>query len=264
MSTALLLGFPPNHVVAAKAVAAKTPERFDKWSIKYAPASGRSSGATVRDLEKIAGFADQHADLHIIGFSEDSNRREIAERITPYFRFRWFKYELLRLLRSHDPTRYLEELEMILSEELEWTARVKPFAINSPLLLPQCAFKCERRHSDMWRHALAYGDIQNITGAERAIQDFRDTHHRKVAFQNYSQQKWVDAASRIFDDDGAKHGVAPYPRNWKFSYKLEPGFHYDVTHERGLRFSVDDFERRSHHVKPGDHLNIDPHGHVRG
>ncbi len=264
MSTALLLGFPPNHVVAAKAIVAKAPERFDKWSIKYAPASGRASGVTARDLEKIADFADQHADLHIVGFSEDKNRREVSGRITPYFRFRWFKYELLRLLRSGDPTPYLDELQAILSEESEWTARVKPSAMNSPLLLPQCAFKCERGHGDMWRHALAYGDMQNIAGAEKAIEDFRDTHHRKLAFQNYSKYAWIDAADRIFDEDGPRHGAAPYPRNWKFSYKVEPGFHYDVTHERGVRFSVDDFELRSHYVKPGNHLNIDPHGHVRG
>ena len=264
MSTALLFGFPQKYVGKAKSITARESGRFGGWDIKYLTANGGVTGPTKKDLDRIPTFAEQHQDLHIIGFSQEKNRSELANQIAPYFRFRWFDYGLIGSLTSPDPSAFVEELADILAEEAEWALRVKPPNIESPLLLPQCAFKCDKRNAELWRHALAYGDIENIIGAEKAVEAFRSSHHRKVIVQNSSKYKWVDEVDRIFDDNGARHGQAQYPRNWKYSYRNEMGFHYDVTNANGQRFAIIDFENRSHSVNRGAHANIDPHGYVRG
>ncbi len=74
----------------------------------------------------------------------------------------------------------------------------------------------------------------------------------------------MDQRGRIFDEDGERHGVAPFPRGWKYSYRIEAGFHFDITSSDGRRFVVSDAIGMRNRVGAGAHLNMDPHGHVRG
>ena len=87
--------------------------------------------------------------------------------------------------------------------------------LNSPLLLPECSFQPApaRKHRELWRHASACGDLENVAGAEKAIKGFRGAHHRKVNLKTFSTYQWVDEGDRIFDQDGPRHGTAPFPRN---------------------------------------------------
>jgi hypothetical protein len=263
MKTALLFGIPQGYVDAARGAIQKHAAQFENWAIKYHPAGG-SKRVSQKDLSRIEDFVNKHEDLHIVGFSDDSDRQRLADQIELYFRFRWFNYEHLKWLTSPAPGRFAESLAVTLSEELEWAARVKPSGLGSPLLLPETVFKPEGKHQRMWRYARAYGDMQNVIGAEKAIKAFQLTHHRKVEFQGLSKQRWIDDGDRIFGQDGPWHGVAPYPRNWKYSYKIEPGFHFDVTHLDGRKFSVQDSTGRTFSVKVGSYINVDPHGYVLG
>jgi hypothetical protein len=74
---------------------------------------------------------------------------------------------------------------------------------------------------------------------------------------------WVDSDSKAFDHRGARHGVAPFPRAWKFSYQVVPGFHFDVSSRVSRAFCVHASDGRRHDVLGSRHLNIDPHGWVR-
>ncbi len=262
MGTALLLGMPVGYVGAARSVISKDATTNGIWSVKFVPAPRREAEISLAMIKQAQDIAAQHDDTHILGFSTQSNRKEFADQLSPYFRFRWFNHVLLKCLGSPDQTPFVKALASDLAEELEWASRVKPADLKSPLLLPESSFIPARRHREIWRHARAYGDPLNIIGAEKAIKGFRNAHHRKVFHKSFHSYKWVDESDRIYDSDGPRHGVAPPPRGWKYSFRIEPGFHFDVTHADGLPFALTDIIGRQNRVNAGEHLNVDPHGYI--
>jgi hypothetical protein len=263
MGTAILLGIPLESVGAIRSVLSKNAAEFGIWSIRYIPAPKKEIEILKAMVKQALDIAARQNDSHVLGFSAQKNRRDIENLIAPYFRFRWFDHGLLKHLRSPDPAPFVNCLLSTLAEESEWAARVKPTDLSSPLLLPECSFEPEHEHRDLWRNAGAYGDLQNVTGAERAIRSFQNTHHRKVGFRTFSAYKWVDRRDRIFDQDGERHGIAPFPRDWKYSYRIEPGFHFDVTHLDGRQFTLTDVSGGHYAASSGAHLNVDSHGFVR-
>ena len=263
MGTALLVGIPSGYVGAAKSAIAQNATLFDTWSVKYVPCSRKDPEILDWMVRRAQEFADQQGDPHIFGFSAQKDRHRAADQLKPYFRFRWFDHLLLKCLGRTDPSSFLQQLASDLAEESEWATHVKPSNVDSPLFLPECSFEPGRKHLELWRHASAYGDPQNIVGAEKAIESFRNAHHRKVNFKGSHAYKWVDERERIYDQGGPRHGIAPFPMGWKYSYKMEPGFHFDVTRLDGRRFELMDAHGKSFRVSPGGNLNIDPHGYVR-
>jgi hypothetical protein len=263
MGTALLLGIPQGYVGTAKSTIAHNA-LFANWSVKFVPSNGRFAEISQGSVKRVRELASQCEDAHILGFSTQQNRQDFADQIKPYFRFRWFDHGLLRCLGSPDPTQFVQALASDLAQEYDWSARIKPSNLSSPLLLPECSFASGSKHRDLWRHASAYGDPNNIIGAEKAINNFRNIYHRKVKLKSFSKYGWVDEYERIYDQDGPRHGVAPFPRGWKYSYRIELGFHFDVTQAAGRQFVLSDANGKRHHVNGNDHLNVDPHGYVRG
>ena len=49
-------------------------------------------------------------------------------------------------------------------------------------------------------------------------------------FGKQEHYQWIDDRDLIFGRNGARHADAPFPRGWKFSYRLPDGFHYDIMH----------------------------------
>jgi hypothetical protein len=264
MRTVFLLGIPSAYVGTAKSAIAKNATLFNAWAIKYIPSSRKEAEILQGMVRRAQELADQQENPHIVGFSAQKDRQHLADQLKPYFRFRWFDHDLLKCLGSPDPSPFVQELASNLAQESEWATRIKPSDLNSPLLLPECSFEPGRKYLDLWRHAAAYGDPQNIVGAEKAIKGFRNAHRRKINFKSFSSSyKWVDERDRIFDEDGPRHGIAPFPMSWKYSYKMEPGFHFDVTQVNGHRFELMDATGRRNRVDADDYLNLDPHGYVR-
>jgi hypothetical protein len=263
MGTGILVGIPSGHVGAAKTAISNNAALFQDWSIKYVPSNGKEPEILPRTINQAQEMAARYDDVHLFGFSAQKNRNDLVRQIKPYFRFRWFPNELLRCLGSPDPSPFVQQLATDLQEEKEWAERVKPSNLDSPLLLPECSFRAAPKHRELWRHANAYGNLENVAGAEKAIRGFRGAHHRKITLKKFTTYKWVDEGNRIFDQDGPRHGIAPFPRNWKFSYQIEPGFHFDVTHTDERQFDLFDVNGIRCHVEASAHLNIDPHGYVR-
>jgi len=164
----------------------------------------------------------------------------------------------LNYLATPDPTPFLERLTADLAEEEIWSSRVKPTSIGSPLLLPECSFDVGGGHRNMWRHARSYGDTLNIEGAAKAVRDFERVYLRKAA-----HYQWIDDRDLIFGRDGPRHADAPFPRGWKFSYRLPDGFHYDVKHLEQRKFTLSDAAGVRHASGAKGYINIDPHGYVR-
>lgn len=263
MGTAILVGIPRNYIDSVKNAASKLEADLGFWSIKFVPAPRDDIEIIQKMVGQTLELAAQHESSHILGFSTKKDRQGIADQLRNYFRFRWFRHELIRFLKSPDPGPFVQCLTVVLREELDWAARVKPSSLSSPLLLPECSFSADRRCNALWRNALAFGDKQNIDGAEKTIHEFRSVHFRKVEHADFRAYQWIDKDDRIFDKDGERHGDAPFPRQWKFSYRIEEGFHYDVKHLDGKQFFLMDAFGNRKTAKQGDRINLDPHGYIR-
>jgi len=262
MGTAILLGIPVGYIGTARSVLSKNAAIDGAWSIKFVPAPHKEVEVFEKTVRQALDMAARYDDTHILGFSGQANRDYFADKIRPYFRFRWFDHSLLKYLGRPDPADFVRGISSNLAEESEWAARVKPKDLNSPLLLPECSFVPEGKHRELWRHASAH-DTWDILGAEKAIDDFWKTHRRKVIIASFSAYKWVDQRDRIYAPDRLRHAVAPFPREWKYSYRIESGFHFDVTHVGGRQFDLTDASGSLNRVNAGEHLNVDPHGYVR-
>jgi hypothetical protein len=263
MKTAILAGIPVGYVVTARSALSKVAYLHSTWSIKFVPSSRKEPEVSEKLVQQALGLAAQSAEAHVIGFSAQRSRQDISDRIKSFFRFRWFDHSLLRYLGSSDPSEFVRGITSVLEEESEWAKCVKPKDTSSPLLLPESSFVPERAQLNLWRHAYAYGDAGNIIGAEKAIKSFEKSHNRKVNSGSFRSYKWIDRKDRVFDQDGPRHGVAPFPRGWKYSYQIEEGFHFDVTHLEGHEFVLIDANGRENLVKRASYLNLDPHGYVR-
>ncbi|MGB7585229.1 MAG: hypothetical protein WBM11_10315 [Terriglobales bacterium] len=156
---------------------------------------------------------------------------------------------------------FFEAINTVLDEELKWVELVKPNHESACLLLPECGFSAEDAVKHLWEAATQPG-IERIKLAAEACKRFRALHWLPNTRSNNGPRVWIDAEGRMFDHRGQRHGVAPFPRSWKFSYQVEKGFHYDVTSRDSRPFHVDASDSRRHSALGDGHVNIDPHGYV--
>ena len=260
MGTVVFLGIPATYVKRFKLALPKC-EALAAWTFEYVPSQTSKAEIPARALILLKEVIKDNETIHIFGLSVQQNRQEFADKVRKHFRFRWFNHMLLGSLATPDPAPFLDRLASDLSEESIWAQRVKPTDLSSPLLLPQCCFDAGR-HSDLWRRAEDYGDMQNVNGAEKAIRAFElELLRRNDGGPGYP--RWIDRRDRVFDHRGERHGAAPFPRNSKYSYRLESGFHYDVSSADRDEFFLKDVDGLRHRVLSRRHINIDPHGYVR-
>lgn len=261
MGTAILLGIPEPYVARLRHALETHGGIPGVWTVKYIPAPKRLSEITNASLKQARKIADEHDTPHIFGFSIQQNRSDWASQLVPYFRFRWCDQLVSKLnhLATPDPGPFLTQFAADLAEEEQWTLRVKPADMGSPLLLPECSFDAGTPHRDLWRHARSYGDPNTVEGAEKAIREFERIYLRKSV-----HYQWVDRRDLVYGRNGPRHADAPFPRGWKYSYRLPPGFHFDVTQTEKRKFYLFDAEGLRHSAVSGGYINIDPHGYVRG
>jgi hypothetical protein len=260
METAILLGIPIPYVARLRAALDSHGGLPALWSLKFVPAPKKAPEINQGTVRQACRFADEHPSPHVLGFSTQERRSEWTVELEPYFRFRWCDklVSALGSLATPDPSHFLRLLAADLSEEEQWSSRVKPTDMGSPLLLPECSFSVSGGHRYLWRHARSYGDTENIDGAAKAVRDFGRVYLRKAG-----HYQWIDDRDLIFGRNGPRHAAAPFPRWWKFSYRLPDGFHYDVEHLEQRKFSLNDAAGTSQISGAKGYINIDPHGYVR-
>lgn len=154
---------------------------------------------------------------------------------------------------------FFQTINQLLSEELEWFETVKPKDEACCLLLPQCAFSAAADVQHIWTAASEPG-LERIKLAARVSKRFEIEHW--LPYKG-GARAWIDSDGRVFDHRGARHGVAPFPRAWKFSYQVMPGFHFDVTSRASRAFRLHSSDGGQHSKAGTGHINIDPHGYVR-
>lgn len=259
MPTVIIGGVPPDTEKRVRAAARKGAIITTDWTIGWVRSKGHNPGLAPSQLDDLMYKASELGGAHILIFRSREIQIEalVATRVAPYFRVRWLDKRLLTLI-PHSIDDFNIAIADILKEELEWNSAVKPQDESSCLLLPECAFAVSGRVKNLWGIASQSGS-DRIRGAVKAVQKFRSTHWMR----NDVRRAWIDEGGRVFDHHGARHGVAPFPRSWKFSYHLPDGFHFDVTASESRGFTVMDWERKPHTVPSLSHVNIDPHGYIR-
>jgi hypothetical protein len=259
MPHAIVAGIP--SPVARRIGAALEKVSPCDWTFSLFPGRDQKRASLEpRQVEALQQEAAQRGGAHVFAMTENRDNGPVAEQLRTYFRFRWLEPSMLRLV-AQDEEAFIKQVQDVLKEETAWRARVMPDSKNSALVLPRRIFSCTAQSDVIWQLAEKYNDGPEAFSAfERHAHKFELSHRRKV--RSYERSYWVDDNRRVWKDDGALHGVAPFPRGWKYSWALPVGFHFDVEHEQERAFTLRDHEGRQHEVKASKYVNIDAHGWV--
>jgi hypothetical protein len=211
-------------------------------------------------IDTIVSTAGQLQDPHILAFvpSDKLQRFQLANSTERFFRFRWAQSAKLAHI-PHQMADFITYLSGEVTLEDSWSRDLKPSHTSAAALLPETSFVAASTHGRMWQLTTQAANPQQITGAVRAVAAFENAYWTP---RDGQPTVWVDEVDNCFDFSGARHGVAPFPRNWKLSYPIPLGFHFDVTSRRGRGFAVIDASGTRHNRTNG-HINIDPHGFTR-
>lgn len=231
------------------------------WSIDYLP-SPRAGNAEIRprEIEEAIRRAGDLGGAHVLGLSKQDGavRKAIGREIRPYFRFLWLKSTLLS--KAHSPDLLIGDLNAVLEQEETWAISIRPTSVASALLLPSTCFVVDRAFESIWEEAEESGNSAMFGAVERRLDAFRARYWNKVSNKG---SLWVDSVQKIFDHTGPRHADAPSPRDYKYSYPIPSGFHYDVSHLDRRAFRILDNERNEQRVTANGYINVDPHGHLR-
>lgn len=164
----------------------------------------------------------------------------------------WLPRELSNQYGSEE---FIQMICKILSFEEQWRNRLRP-TINSPIMLPHSAFAARPHVENTWNRVSSVSlEKDCIKAVEKSISRFRDSHKRRG---NWRDDKELEFSNR---ENHGSHGL-PLWRRQKFTFQFPDGFHFNVRHVRGRRFSVVDHEGESEEFN--EYTNIDPHGFLRG
>ena len=260
MPTAIIAGLPPEIDRRVQSALKQRTGFAVDWELLWMRSKGKIPGLAPSQLEEARQMASDRRGAHLLIFRgrQKSEQELVFTEITPYFRVRWIDEVLLKLV-PHSMDQFFQTINDVLAEEIEWINTVKPRDEASCLLLPECAFAANSAVQHLWTAATEAG-IERIRLAARVIERFGIVHW--LSSKN-GVRRWIDAGSRVFDHRGPRHGVAPLPRSWKFSYCVSDGFHYDVTSRDSRAFHLNDQSSGRHTARANEHINIDPHGYVR-
>lgn len=257
MKKALVVGIPMAYQQRLNAYLRGTDTLpAEGWEIEFIP-SGRRDRVKVNLKAVTNSLKTTELGAHVLSFIPGERKDEIRRALMPYFRFRWLRNSLLAAASS-DACKFLSLLREELAIEALWSEYLKPTHESSALILPCDCFGSTRRCRELWRSAEDASTSERIVSAERKMKDFESEHGRSFD----TGRVWVDTKGLKFDHRGARHRVADFPKTWKYSYKMERGFHYDVSRINRGSFSVQDCLGMKHESSPGGHLNIDAFGFV--
>lgn len=263
MPTVIILGLPKPQADRIKGELKKSCREWRQdWSVHFVPPTGQNAQLREADIRAALMLCERAGEsVHVFGITNQGGNRkqEIAPQFLPYFRFRWLPGQWLALPYP-SPAEFIERVDETLAEEDEWRQCIQPKNVASSLLLPKVAFSSKR--SDLWELATKYGD-GCIAGCSRRQEEFERIHYKPHSSEKHAKDYfWTDDDSRIFDHSKEQHGEAPGLRQWKFSYRMPKGFHYDVRHATGRKFTVTG-ALRAEAVKADSYVNLDAHGHFR-
>lgn len=260
MPIAIILGLPKrvSHRLRA-AVKSKEVSFRACWDVKLFSSPGKPFEIDQSDTQGVLRGIKEEGP-HVLAFKSPrpEDKAYLRTHVAPYFRFRWLENAWIDNPETQDLSELISRINSLLEEEEEWDAFIQPHDLDSPLLIPEICFGSRSQVRNMWDDA-STSDGQRIASVLKTINRFKEFHeHRK----DDGSKAWLDQSSRIFDWSGDTHGIADYPRKWKFSYAIQEGFHFDVrsaTKNKHFELKSVDGEK----ISTSTYLNVDPHGHIR-
>lgn len=252
MPVLLIVGISPGLAKTNKSYSPSTSD----WTAKTIPSRSKNP-----DLSTCWGRVLQFADssvpdgCHILAFHPRQDEYpKFHQTLKSRHRLVWGDSAQLR---EYGQSGFFKYVDSLLDFEKVWRTQIRPAGMISPLVLPQPSFKAGGKFSYAWDRShyvsLLKDSISDIADLLKAFR--REFRRRGV---------WIDDNDIEFKSATASglHAVAPVSRQWKFTLKLHPQFHYDVRHQRGGKFTLTDAEgNRSRFNK---HANVDAHGYLRG
>lgn len=264
MPTAILLGLPKGQVDRIRGALDRTTCAWRSgWSVQFVPPTGKSWPQIRKaDIDAVLRNATQCSNsVHVLVVTNQGggHKQEISAHFVPHFRLRWLPGQWLELPHP-SPGVFISKVNEELADEEDWIERVQPRDTKAALLLPQMAF--DTRLRDLWDLAGKHGDGCN-EASFRCLDKFKSAHYKHHTIGHHDRNYyWTDDKNLIFDHAGARHGQVPECREWKYSYRLPAGFHYDVRHAQKRDFVVTGVQR-CQSVAAGGYVNIDAHGYFR-
>lgn len=258
MPTFILAGYPRSLVNEVKNAVAKCAELFSHWKYLLEPGDKKTEAfISKKHAERLLTLANDHDGAHI--FAVTGRGDEHWENvIKPYFRLRQVATSAVGQTGNGNFDPLSKELEAATIEEDYWINTIKPTNTGDPLILPQ-NFATNRALRQMWHLAESFNNRRNLEAAAALIDKFRKEHRQSVGS---GKTPWIDADSWVWKDSGARHGNPEFPEDWKYSYRLPDGFHYDVSSKKGTKTHFRDVDGVDHVLK--DYVNVTSHGTVRG
>lgn len=210
-----------------------------------------------KHAERLINLADKHDGAHIFAVSGrgEPNWETV---IRPHFRLRQISASAIGRTGRGEFDPLCEELKLATDEEDYWISSIKPQESGAPLVLPYI-FSANREVREMWRLAEGYNSRRNLEAAAVMIERFRRVHRQSIGA---GKTPWIDGEDWIWNDSGARHGMAVFPEDWKYSYRLPDGFHFDVSCQKGTKKRFRDAHGAQHAVST--HVNVTAHGTIRG
>jgi hypothetical protein len=184
----------------------------------------------------------------------------VSGEIAKHFRFRWIQSSAVNLVARKSYEELITALAQATAEETYWSHNIRPTSFASPLMLPE-QFLVRNELEGTWRLSRSYNNMGHLRAAVSQIDRFNNEHRKKVDGANTTP--WVDRARWVWEDNGARHGAAIFPQNWKYAFRIPDGHHFDVTPPKGAR-SFRDSKGTSHALSNKGYWNITAHGFLRG
>lgn len=262
MPTFILAGHQRSLARQVKSAVEQASERFAGWTFALLPShSSKQAGIDSKQVTELLNLASEHGGAHIFGLDADKARATVADRISPFFRFRWIATHLAADTGRGVVAPLQDALAAAVAEETLWLEKVKPRDSASPLILPKI-FLAQRDLREMWRLSESYNNTGHIEKAAEMIARFVKEHrYRGMSGTN---APWLGADDWLWDDDGPRHGQPNFPEDWKYSLRLPDGFHYDVSSKTKNKTHFADRHGTRHPLPSKKYFNVTAHGEIRG
>lgn len=191
---------------------------------------------------------------HIFAFNYIEDERPKFKRdIYARHRLIWLDQSSLAF---YGTDRFTDTLRERTRFEEEWRATLRPEDVRSALMLPETTFEANSNLDALWKRAQnVRRGRDDILQVGKLMEHFRTYHYRRGL--------WIDRRQRRFDPGGPRHAVhVPTEQNWKYTFRVPAGFHFDVSREDPPDFSLTDCKGTVHTFRR--YTNVDCHGYVRG
>ena len=262
MPTFILAGFPRALNTNLREALSLNQARLNAWTWELVPGCGnRASLIDANQAAELCALSSQLGGAPIFGVSEDSGRGEVASCIEKYFRFRWILANHINLVARKNYEGLITALVLATLEEDYWNEHVRPSNFSSPLMLPE-QFSVANELQDTWRLSRSYNNIGHLHAATKKIARFNRDYRKKVDGSNTTP--WVDRARWVWEDNGARHGAAAFPEDWKYSFRIPDGHHFDVTAPKAGNPKYLDATGKYHSPNRMGYWNVTAHGNLRG